>query len=124
MNALRHPHEMSHDAALDLARAAAAVVCAPLALARLFPRPGLTVEAFHGLDFEGSSRLLKQVLARPDAEQLGDSLQAEVLGFVGAAELLLGRRAEAATTFAAALERSPRFRIDTMIFPPATGQER
>ena len=50
MNALRHPHEMSHDAALDLARAAAAVVCAPLALARLFPRPGLTVEAFHGLD--------------------------------------------------------------------------
>jgi hypothetical protein len=50
MNALRNTHEMSHDAALDLARAAAAVVCAPFALARLFPRPGFTVEAFHGLD--------------------------------------------------------------------------
>jgi hypothetical protein len=53
MNVPRDTHEMSHYAALDLARAAAAVVCAPLALARLFPRPGLTVEAFHGLD-EGS----------------------------------------------------------------------
>jgi hypothetical protein len=53
---------VTHHAALDLARAAAAVVCAPLAIARLFPRPGLTVEAFHGLDEAGEEHGLRDAV--------------------------------------------------------------
>ncbi len=56
------PESASHYAALDLARAAAAVVCAPLALARLFPRPGFTVEAFHGLDEAGEEHGLRDAV--------------------------------------------------------------
>jgi hypothetical protein len=52
----------THHAALDLARAAAAVVCAPIALARLFPRPGFTVEAFHGLDEAGEEHGLRDAV--------------------------------------------------------------
>ena len=63
MQPIRDTNESAtHYAALDLARAAAAVVCAPFALARLFPRPGLTVEAFHGLDEVGEEQGLRDAV--------------------------------------------------------------
>lgn len=77
------------------------------------------IDAFHALDFEGSVRSLRSLLAGAGAPKLGDSVHAELLTYIGASELLLGRRSDAMRTFRAALEHAPEARADTLIFPPA-----
>jgi hypothetical protein len=77
------------------------------------------IEAFRALDFEGSVKSLRTLLAGRAATSLGDSVQAELLTYIGAAEFLLGRRTEAMRTFRTALEHAPEARPDTLVFPPA-----
>jgi hypothetical protein len=77
------------------------------------------IEAFRALDFEASVKSLRTLLAGTGASSLGDSVSAELLTYIGAAELLLGRRVEAMRTFRAALEHAPDGRPDTLVFPPA-----
>ncbi len=75
--------------------------------------------AYRALEYQSAATLLRQSLAVGGPAALVDSARADILIYLGAAELFGGRRDAAAAAFREALETSPKSRPNALIFPPA-----
>ncbi len=76
------------------------------------------IAAYAALDFTATIVHLRSALALPGAALIPDSVQAAMLGYLGAAEFMSGRVQAARDAFRDALQRAPLFRLDTLVFPP------
>jgi hypothetical protein len=80
------------------------------------------VVAYRALDYVEAISQFRQTLASARGSPLSDSLRAAIQTYIGASEVHLQRPSAAATAFWLALAAEPRFRIDTLIFPPPVTQ--
>lgn len=74
------------------------------------------MSAYRALEYEQAVVLLKRALGA--GSSLGDSARSDALAYLGASEVLRGRRDQADVAFRQALALEPRFRPDSLIFPP------
>jgi len=76
------------------------------------------VRAYQDLDFDAAARLLRRVLSPPLASELDDSTRARALTYLGAAVHYRDRRDSATAVFRRLVVLAPRYRPDTLTFPP------
>src|SRR5207245_7789122 len=76
------------------------------------------VRAYRDLDFDAAARLLRRALTPPLASELDDSTRARALTYLGAAEHYRDRPDSATAVFRRLVVLVPRYRPDTLIFPP------
>ncbi|MGH7559665.1 MAG: hypothetical protein ACRENB_01465 [Gemmatimonadales bacterium] len=73
--------------------------------------------AYRALDYDAAVTLLRRGLGA-NGTTLSDSVRSDAYAYLGASELLRGRRDPADAAFRQALATEPRFRPDSLIFPP------
>jgi hypothetical protein len=76
------------------------------------------VEAYRTLEFDNAAALLKRGLAGNASTSMPDSARSDAYIYLGASELMRGRKDLAEAAFRQALAVEPRFRPDSLIFPP------
>ena len=76
------------------------------------------VRAYQDLDFDAAARLLRRVLTPPLASELDDATLARALTYLGAAEHYRDRPDSATAVFRRLVVLAPRYRPDTLTFPP------
>jgi hypothetical protein len=77
------------------------------------------ITAYRELEFELAITQLHRALELAASAGAPEMSRAELLAYVGAAQVHLRRPSAAARAFQDALRLAPRFRIDTVTFPPA-----
>ncbi len=105
-----------------------AVLCF-LAGALAFARPAnaqpadrsvvLGITAYRALEYDSAAARFRQALGASGNDSLINNRRADVLTYLGAAELLRGDSAAAAAEFVRAIALDRRYRIDELVFPPA-----
>jgi hypothetical protein len=75
-------------------------------------------QAYRTLEFEYAAALLKRGLAGNASATMPDSVRSDAYLYLGASELMRGRKDLAGAAFRQALAVEPRFRPDSLIFPP------
>jgi hypothetical protein len=75
-------------------------------------------QAYRTLEFEYAAALLKRGLAGNASATMPDSVRSDAYLYLGASELMRGRKDLAEAAFRQALAVEPRFRPDSLIFPP------
>jgi hypothetical protein len=74
--------------------------------------------AYHALEYETAAVLLRGSLSAGGPEALEGRLRSVTYAYLGATELFRGDRVAARIAFDRALQSDPRFRLDTLEFPP------
>lgn len=111
-------------------RLAALWLCAAVAV--LVPTPGAAqvagvllsegITAYNDLEFAAAAQLFRRALAPEARPPLADTDRRRALMYLGAAELLGGDRSRAVEAFRSLLLENPRFRPDSLLFPPRVTQ--
>lgn len=76
------------------------------------------LQAYRTLEFDNAAALLKRGLAGTSAGSMPDSARSDAYIYLGASEIMRGRKDLAEAAFRQALTVEPRFRPDSLIFPP------
>lgn len=75
------------------------------------------IAAYRALEFEAAASLIRRGLAAGSSARVGRE-RSDAWLYLGASELLRGRRDHAEEAFQQALANEPRFRPDSLVFPP------
>jgi hypothetical protein len=75
------------------------------------------ISAYTDLDYDLAVELLSQALERV-SPGTPDSVQSQIYGYLGAAEVFRGNLDSASSRFRAVLLRDPGYRLDQLVFPP------
>jgi hypothetical protein len=76
------------------------------------------LQAYRTLEFDNAAALLQRGLAGNAGASLPDSARSDAYIYLGASEIMRGRKDLAEAAFRQALSAEPRFRPDSLIFPP------
>ena len=80
------------------------------------------LRAYQGLDFAAAAQLLRRALDPADSVPLAPQDRPGALMYLGAADLLREDRDQAVGTFRTLLLTNPRYRPDSLVFPPKITQ--